>query len=100
MNKHLVLVLQDRLLDYMERNFAFGHLRRRASVGDAMHIHAYAVEKRADSPYRLKLQERLSTDAEGIAAGLGLHANARVEMSRIEAILLKKIGPSTLFSPA
>ena len=100
LNKRLVLVLQDRLLDYMQRNFAFGHLRPRAAIGDAMHIHAYTVERRVDSSYGLKLQDRLSTDAAGIAVGLGLHVDARVEMSRIEAVLLKKIGPSTLFTPA
>ena len=63
LNKHLVLVLQDRLLYYMRRNFAFGHLRPRAAVGDALHFHAYLVEKRADSSYRIRLRERLSTDA-------------------------------------
>ena len=99
LNKHLVLVLQDRLLDYMRQNFAFGHLRLRAAIGDVMHIHAYMVEERADSSYRLKLQERLSTDAAGIAVGLGLHVDARVDISRIEAVLLKKIGPNTLFNP-
>ena len=100
LNKHLVLVLQDKLLDYMRRNFAFGHLRPRASVGDAMHIHSYLVEKRADSTYRLMLHDRLSTDAEGIAVGLGLHVDPRVEISRIESVLLQKIGPNTLFTPA
>lgn len=99
LNKHLVLVIQDWLLDYMRRNFAFGHLRLRAAISDAMHIHAYMLETREDSSYGLKLKERLSTDSAGIAAGLGLNVDARVEISKIEDRLLRKTGQSTLFTP-
>ena len=100
LNKHLVLVLQDRLLDYMKRNFTLGHLRPTAAIGDAMHIHAYQVERQAEGTYRPNLRERFSTDSQGIAVGLGLHTDARVDMPRIEAVLMKKIGPLTLFQPA
>ncbi|MDE0036474.1 MAG: NotI family restriction endonuclease [Gammaproteobacteria bacterium] len=99
LNKRLVLVLQDRLLEYMQRNFAFGHLRP-AETGDAMHFHAYGVEVNAASSNRFSLRERLSTDAEGIAVGLGLRADPRVELSEIHDTLTSKIGPTTLFSPA
>lgn len=96
LNKRLVLVLQDRLLDYLRRQFAFGHIRLRAAVGDVVHIHAYRIERQVDSSYRLELQERLSTNAAGIAASLGLHIDARIEISRIETVLMNKIGPSTM----
>lgn len=99
LNKRLVLVLQDRLLEYMQGNFDFGHLRP-AEIGDAMHFHAYGVEVHTDSSNRLGLRERLSTDAEGIAVGLGLRADPRVEVSEIHETLTSKIGSTTLFNPA
>lgn len=34
LNKHLVLVIQDRLLTYMRREFSFGHLSQQARVAD------------------------------------------------------------------
>ena len=83
----------------MRANFAFEHLRRDAAIGDSMHFHAYALKRTADSSYRLSLCERLSTDADGVAIGLGLHTDARIEMSEVEENLLRKIGPTTLFTP-
>src|SRR5258708_28499470 len=38
--KHLVLVLQDELLDYMGREFNFAHIQD-AKLGHSMHFHAY-----------------------------------------------------------
>ena len=33
-NKHLALVTQDRLLQYMEKEFSFAHIKRSALMGD------------------------------------------------------------------
>lgn len=99
LNKCLVLVLQDKLLNYFRQNFDFGHVSVRAAVGDTMNIHAYRIEKQVDASYRLRLHERLSTNAQGIAIGLGLHQDPKVDFSQIEAVLLNKVGPNTLFSP-
>ncbi len=65
-----------------------------------MHLHAYRMEQQAEQSYKLVLQSRLSTDADGIGLCLGLQAEAQVELEQIIAALQAKISPSTLFTPA
>ena len=98
-NKRLVLIMQDRLLEYMVREFNFDHLKNPAVIGDSMHLHAYKMEPQEDKSYQLILKSRLSTDAEGIATCLGLKAEARVELEEIIRALQEKISPATLFTP-
>ena len=57
LGKRLVLVLQDKLLAYMQQAFAFNHIKG-VREGDPMHFHAYGLRRDA-SGYALKLQERL-----------------------------------------
>ncbi|XZO01021.1 MAG: NotI family restriction endonuclease [Microcoleus sp.] len=97
-NKKLVLVVQDKLLNYMSREFKFDHLRNPA-IGDSMHFHAYRMNVQADKSYKLTMQSRLSTDADGIGLCLGLQAEARVELEQIIQALQAKISASTLFVP-
>ena len=99
LRKKLVLVLQDVLMNYMFREFDFAHLRDPASNGHSMHIHVYGVKQRPDDTYRLFLSGRQSTDADGIARGLGLQATPHVQLSDIIKRLQSKIGPYTLFNP-
>lgn len=99
-NKKLVLVVQDKLLNYMGKEFNFGHLRPTASVGDSMHIHAYQMEKQSDKSFRIALQKRMSTDADGIATCLGLQANAKVDLQQIVRALEAKISSATVFAAA
>ena len=98
-NRRLVLVTQDRLLEYMTHEFNFGHLKNPAAIGDSTHLHAYKMEVQEDKSYQLILKSRLSTDAEGIATCLGLQAEARVELEEIIRALQVKISPATLFTP-
>lgn len=98
-NKKLVLVTQDKLLDYMTREFNFGHLSNPALVGDPMHLHSYRMAEQPDHSYLLALEARLSTNAAGIALCLGLQAEARVELQQIVEALESKISPATLFAP-
>lgn len=98
-NKKLVLVVQDKLLNYMSREFKFDHLRNPASIGDSMHLHAYRMDAQADMSYKLVMQSRLSTDADGIGLCLGLQAEARIELAQIIQALQSKISPSTVFVP-
>ncbi len=98
-NKKLVLVVQDKLLNYMSREFKFDHLRNPASIGDSMHFHAYRMGVQTDKSYKLTMQSRLSTDADGIGLCLGLQAEARVELEQIIQALQAKISASTLFVP-
>jgi hypothetical protein len=99
LNKKLVLVVQDKLLNYMSREFKFDHLRKPASIGDSMHLHAYKMDVQADKSYKLTMQSRLSTDADGIGVCLGLQAEARIELEQIIQSLQAKISAATLFVP-
>ena len=44
-NKKLVLVIQDKLLSYMTREFNFNHLKNPAAIGDSVHLHAYKMDR-------------------------------------------------------
>ena len=96
LSKHLVLVLQDHLLSYMQRAFAFNHIHGVRS-GDPMHFHAYELRKEPNA-YTLRLKERLSTDAAGVAACLGLQVNAKVDLVAIIQQIEGKLPQSTLLT--
>jgi hypothetical protein len=96
-NKHLALVIQDRLIEYMQREFSFGHLRNPARLGDPMHVHSYALEPHGKD-LRLALRERFSTDRAGIATCLGLQASANMEFAAIVDLLESKISDSTVLA--
>lgn len=98
-HKKLVLVVQDKLLAYMNREFNFAHLKNPAVICDSMHLHAYRMEKQPDKSFKLVMQSRLSTDTEGIATCLGLQAETRVELEQIVQALQAKLSPNTLFVP-
>jgi hypothetical protein len=96
LNKHLVLVIQDRLLDYMKREFSFAHVRA-ARLGDPMQIHSYRLRPKRDE-LRIELAERLSTDTEGISKCLGLRAEANMELAELVAYLESKLSRDTLLT--
>ncbi|MDO8531398.1 MAG: NotI family restriction endonuclease [Dehalococcoidia bacterium] len=98
-HKKLVLVIQDKLLAYMNREFNFAHLKNPALIGDSMHLHAYRMDKQPDRSFKLIMLSRLSTDADGIGTCLGLQAEARVEVEQILQALQAKLSPTTLFVP-
>lgn len=93
-NKHLVLVIQDCLHDYMKDQFSFDHLQN-ARLGDPMHIHSYALNS-SNEGWKLELMERRSTDTEGISVCLGLQASANVDLEKIIRVLETKISNDTL----
>jgi len=98
-HKKLVLVVQDRLLAYMTREFNFAHLKNPAARGDSMHVHAYRCDRQPDKSFKLILESQLSTDTDGIATCLGLQAEARVELEQILQALQRKLSLGTLFVP-
>ena len=97
LNKHLVLVIQDFLLEYLRKNFQFSHVRD-VRLGDPMQIHSYSMDRKGDRLYSLRLDSRLSTDSTGIAISLGLQAEANVDLEQIVQRLETKISPHTLFT--
>jgi hypothetical protein len=96
--KHLVLVLQDHLLSYMKKEFSFSHINTTPKLGDPMHFHAYGLYLGNDSNYHIKLNQRLSTDSDGIASAMGLKADAKIELSLIVKTLESKISARTLLT--
>ncbi len=88
-NKHIVLIVQNQLLDYMKREFSFQEMRP-ALLGDPVHIHSYGLNIK-DSQLQLQLSTRISTNSEGIAKSLGLKSEAHVELEKIIKILQVKI---------
>jgi hypothetical protein len=94
-NKHLVLVVQDRLLKYMAKEFSFSHLNEARSV-DPMHFHAYQLKSKK-SGHQLVLSKRLSTDTAGIATCLGLQSEANVGLDVILQLIEHKLTTNTLF---
>ena len=98
-NKHLVLVIQDHLLDYIKREFAFGHISTQPLIGDSMHFHSYKLKK-DDKDYKLVLDSRHSTDSTGISRLLGLKAEANIGFEEIAKILESKISDNTVFTIA
>jgi hypothetical protein len=98
LSKRLVLVLQDRLLSYMQGEFSFAHIKG-ARDGDPMHFHSYELHQEP-SAFKLQLKERLSTDAAGVATCLGLQGDAKVELAMIFEQIEAKLPQSTLLTVA
>ena len=99
LNKHLVLVIQDHLLNYIKNEFAFDHVNTQPLIGDSMHIHSYKLQKNK-TDYKLVLESRYSTDSNGISKLLGLNANANLGFDEIARILEAKISDATIFTIA
>lgn len=62
-----------------------------------MHIHSYSLKDNGGN-FRLDLESRLSTDANGISVCLGLQAEAKIELNRIIRELEKKLSEDTLLT--
>ncbi|GHV27846.1 hypothetical protein FACS1894176_10080 [Bacteroidia bacterium] len=95
LNKHLVLVMQNFLMNYMKKKFSFEHISTVPKIGDSFHFHSYQLLVNKNK-YHLSLSERASTDADGIALCLGLKAEAKVDLEVILKVLESKISEKTL----
>lgn len=94
LNKHMVVAIQDSFLEYMRKEFSFEHIKN-AKLGDSMHFHSYTLTEVQNQP-RLRFDSAISTDANGIAACLGLNVSPSVELETIIATLQAKISDRTL----
>lgn len=95
LNKHLVLVVQDPLIEYIQREFSFSHICTDARLGDSMQFHSYSYDI-GFGVNKIRLRHRYSTDQAGIATLLGLKANANVKLEEVIAILETKISDITM----
>jgi hypothetical protein len=96
LNKHLVLVVQDRLLAYMTGQFRFGHLVP-ARTSDPMHFHAYEMAAGANGTHTLSLAARLSTDGDGVAMALGLQNEAKVDLEVVHNAIERRLSNRSRF---
>ncbi|MEW6210818.1 MAG: hypothetical protein AB1631_20805 [Acidobacteriota bacterium] len=96
LNKHLVLVLQDWMLAYMERGFSFAHVGD-ARLGDSVHFHACCLNAASDR-MTLELKSRKSTDANGMAVCLRKQTKATLELEQLTASLQQRISEKTLLT--
>src|SRR5713101_5542638 len=96
LSKHLVLVTQDCLIEYMQRGFSFEHLHA-ARLGDPMHFYAYQLVAES-SGYKIQLSERWSTDTNSIAQCLGLQTSSKVELEMILKQIEAKLPQSMVLS--
>lgn len=97
LNRHLVLVIQDCLLEYIKKEFDFSHISPDARIGDSMQFHVYSLSNR-DDKLILKLNHRYSTDSNGLSMLLGMKANPNVDFESMASLLEEKISDSTLLS--
>ena len=95
LNKHIVLATQNVLLDYLRRNFQFGHITQ-SRIGDPVQVHSYSTQGNDGENLPLRLAERLSTDSQGVATSLGLQTNTNIELRSIVEQLEAKINDNTL----
>lgn len=95
-DRTLVLVVQDHLLQYLRKEFNFSHVVDVRQI-DSMHFHAYAMNLGADGSFELQLDMRASTDSEGIATCLGLKAEPDVGLEKIVRQLEDRLSDQTLF---
>ena len=95
LDKHLVLVAQDKFVSYMKENFSFEDVRQ-PNNADSMHFHSYKLgwNSRSDR-LSLELVERISTDADGLATCLGLKVEANVDLESILETLQGRISDAT-----
>jgi hypothetical protein len=96
LGKHLVLVVQNHFMDYMHSQFQFDHLQN-ARLGDSLHIHTYQLLQADPANYRFQLENRYSTNSDGVAKALGLQADPNLELGEIIRPLESKISNNTLF---
>jgi|GEM_PF-143933 len=90
LGKHLVLVSQDCLLEYMKRKFSFSDVGA-AKIGNAIHFHSYNLDRQKDKTFKLELVERASTDSQGLAKCLGLKAEASLKLNELLLKIQTKI---------
>ena len=85
-------------MSYIKGAFRFGHLNN-ALLGDSAHFHVYhLLHLQENGMFRLELNERFSTDADGIATSLGLQTSHKMELEHLLRILAAKLSEHTLFT--
>jgi hypothetical protein len=94
LSKKFVLVLQDRLMQYMQQEFTFQHLTNPPLPSDAMRFHVYGLRTHGNQP-SLQLMQQYGTTTAGVEKCLHLQAEAKVELPVITNKIQEKICDKT-----
>lgn len=97
LNKHLVLVAQDCLIDYIKTEFAFDNVSQEVRIGDSMHFHSYEMQLGKENA-KIVMKHRYSTSSQGLSLLLGLNADSNVAFEEIARQLEAKISSNTLLT--
>jgi hypothetical protein len=89
LGKKLLLVIQRQFFDYMQREFQTEHFHA-AQAHDTVHFHLYDCLDVNDS-YRLRLENRISTNVSGVERMLKLGNTAQISHEDIIAIIKRKL---------
>jgi hypothetical protein len=96
-DRKLVLVLQQELMDYMASQFSFDHLAH-GSEDDSLHFHPYRLAE-SDGSLSLAPGTKRSTDADGIARALELGEDEHPDAEALFGRLRGKLGEGTRWEP-
>ena len=93
-NKHLLLVIQNKLFDYLAEEFDTSALEAPLFT-NSFHIHTYAMDMH-NAGQSLTLSQRFSTDARGVATLLGIKQSSNVTLEAFNQAIEAKISNATL----
>lgn len=94
LGRKLVLVLQQELMNYMAKEFAFEHFKF-ANKTDAMHFHPYQLNNSADKKLKLSIGDQKSTNSIGLSHALSLAQSGIVNERELFNQLQNKISNET-----
>lgn len=89
LKKHLVLIVQKPLYEYMRSHFNFEGIDSVRDV-DPIHIHSYDFEGK-ENHLQLSLNTRVSTDSAGIARSLGMNSQNKMDINELIQVLEPKL---------
>lgn len=99
LDRHLVLVVQDHLLNYMRNKFSFSHFEERKEE-NPLHIHSYSFDEGKDKNGKpsvyMNLDETVSTDIKGVESALGMREEVKVDEDDVLAKLENNISGKTI----
>jgi len=98
-NRHLVCVLQDSLLNYFDRKFEFDHVQD-AFPSNALHFHAYKYTPGPTDSPTIVLSSQRSTNDAGLARSLRQRAQSAVGHAQLLSQLSSRLIPEHVLSIA
>lgn len=100
LNRHLVLVVQDVLVEYLDENYQTDHFSDPVDLTDTVHFHAYGFGDSSDGATPpLELVKRMSTDLAGAELMLSMRSDFAIAETQMLEDLTRKIGSHTKFVP-